>query len=197
VLEHLTAKYGLNKSIAICFAYCDYRTPESQEPRHIAAALLKQLCRQSATIPDELLTFKREARRPSLADIERFLAKLPIDMKLEEVYIVIDALDECRERDRPAIVRMLSEVMRGIPCAEVFVTSRKEGDIERAFTESSAPTIQIQAKNVAADIQSFVESEVRRLRQGYNGKKLFLNSDALEAKVISTLTDKADGMQVT
>jgi hypothetical protein len=196
VLEHLTARSGLDERTAMCFAYYDYRTPESQNSKQIAAALLKQLCRQSASVPTELLNFKQAARRLSLADVEQFLIKLPADMKLKEMFIVIDALDECREKDRPDIIRLLAKVMKDLPCAKVFVTSRKESDIERAFAESNTPTIQIQAKNVEADIRSFVESEVRKLRQGYYGKKLFLSNDLLEVRVISTLIEKAEGMQV-
>jgi hypothetical protein len=61
-------------------------------------------------------------------------------MKVKEVYIVIDALDECPENDRPDIIRLLTEVMALLPCVKVFVTSRREGDIERAFAETSTPT---------------------------------------------------------
>ena len=117
-------------------------------------------------------------------------------MKIEEVYIIIDALDECLEKDRPEMIRLLTEVMAHLPCAKVFITSRREGDIERAFAELRTPTIQIQAENVKADIQSFAESEVRKLRRGYHGKKLFISRDDLEEKIIRSLTEKAEGMQV-
>ncbi|KAF2104338.1 ankyrin [Rhizodiscina lignyota] len=60
--------------------------------------------------------------------------------------------------------------------------------------ESKTPTIQVQAQSIAADIESFVRSEVKMLRKGYHGKKLFLYSDALEGKIIQTLTQKAEGM---
>jgi hypothetical protein len=197
VLEYVTTKHGLDNKTAICFAYYDYRKSDSQTPKQIALALLKQLCRDSAIVTPDLLNFKRAARRPSLADIRQFLVKLPADMKLKQVYIVIDALDECPERDRPNIIGLLIEVMKRLPCAKVFVTSRRENDIKRAFAESSMPAIQIKAENVAADIRSFARSEVKKLRQGYHGKKLFLGSDDLEAKVITALTEKAEGMQVT
>jgi hypothetical protein len=196
VLDHLTARSILDERTAICFAYYNYHASESQNPKQIAAALLKQLCRQSTTEPPELLYFKEKALPPSLPDIEQFLIKLPATMKLDEVFIVIDALDECSEKSRPTIIRLLDEIMKGLPCAKVFITSRKEGDIERAFARSNTPTIQIQAKNVEADIRSFVESKVRELRQCHYGKQLFLRSDVLEARVISTLIEKAEGMQV-
>jgi hypothetical protein len=194
VLEHLTAKNGLDEKTAICFTYYNYRTADSQSPLQIVAALLKQLCRQSNIVPPELLNFKQEARRPSLADMEQFLIKLPLQMRFDKVFIVVDALDECPKDQRPNIIGLLSTVMSGMPCAKVFVTSRREGDIERAFTENSAPTIQIHVENVVADIQNYTENEVKKLRKGLHGKKLFLSSDFLEAKVISTLTEKAEGM---
>jgi hypothetical protein len=196
VLEHLTARSGLDEGTAICFAYYDYRASESQSPKQIAAALLKQICRKSPTVLAKLRNVKQAALPLSLADIEQFLIELPAAMKLKEMFIVIDALDECSEKHRPSIIRLLDEVMNGLPCAKVFITSRKEGDIERAFAGSNTPTIQIQAKNVEADIRSFVESKVRELLQGHHGKQLFLRSDVLEARVISTLTGKAEGMQV-
>jgi hypothetical protein len=196
VLEHLTARSGLDERTAICFAYYNYRVSESQNPKQIAAALLKQLSRRSATVPTGLLNFKQAASRPSLNDIKQFLIDLPTTMKLKEIFIIIDALDECSEKERPRIIGLLAEVIKCLPRAKVLVTSRKESDIERAFVESNAPTIQIQAKNVEADIRSFVESEIKELRKGNHGKKLFLSNDLLEAKVFSALTGKADGMQV-
>lgn len=197
MLEHLTAKSGLNGETAICFAYYNYRTPDSQNPKQIAAALLKQLCRHSPAVPPKLLSLKQAAHRPTLADIEQFLVKLPADMKLKQVYVVIDALDECDKNDRPRIIQLLSKIMEGVPCAKIFVTSRREGDIERAFTNSKTPTIQIQAKNVKADIRNFTESETTKLRHGHYGKKFFISSDDLAAKIIEFLTEKADGMHVT
>jgi hypothetical protein len=196
VIEYFTTKHGLDDKTAICFAYYDYRAAGEQSLTQIGRALLKQLCRRSMTVPTNLLKFKQASSQPSLAGVQQSLIKLPADMKVDEVYIVIDALDECPERDRPDIIRLLTKVMTELPCAKVFVTSRREGDIERAFAETGTPTVQIQAENVMADIRSFAESEVRKLRQGYHGKKLFISSDGVAEKVVHSLTEEADGMQV-
>ena len=117
-------------------------------------------------------------------------------MEFKEVFIVIDALDECSECERPHIIRFITEVMNALRCAKIFITSRRKSDIVRAFEDSSTPTIQIKANNVAADIESFVQSEVKKLRKGFYGKKLHLTSDVLEARIIQTLTEKAEGMLV-
>ncbi len=194
MLEHLTAKRALDEKTAICFAYYNYRTPELQDPSNIAAALAKQLCCKYEAIPQWLLRYKHDSRSPSTASSPETFVKLASEMNLKEVYIVIDALDECPEQERPRFIALITKIISDLPCAKVFVTSRREGDIERAFTESKMPTIQVQTQSVAADIESFVRSEVKRLRSGYHGKKLFLSSDALEGKVIQTLTEKAEGM---
>ena len=86
------------------------------------------------------------------------------------------------------------KVIKTLSRAKVFITSRKETDIAEAFEGEKTPIIYIEAENVTADIELFVSAEVKRLRQGYNGKRLYLGSDALEEKIIRTLTGKAEGM---
>ena len=86
--------------------------------------------------------------------------------------------------------------MKSIPCAKVFITSRKESDITEAFKREKAPIIEVKAENVAEDIRRYVGTEVKRLRAGYNGKRLYIGSDTLEDKIIRALTDKAEGMWV-
>jgi hypothetical protein len=48
----------------------------------------------------------------------------------------------------------------------------------------STATIQIQAENVKADILLFAKSVIKKLRQGYDGKKVFLSSDTIEKRVV-------------
>ncbi|OCK73445.1 hypothetical protein K432DRAFT_420720 [Lepidopterella palustris CBS 459.81] len=194
VLEHLTSDCALDENIAICFAYYNYRTPELWDISSILAAMIKQLCRKRDIIPNWLLDFKHDSLSPSTASKQESFIKLAEDLGFNEVYVVIDALDECPERERHYIIGFITETINTLPCAKFFVTSRRETDIVRAFEERSTPTIQIKAENVAADIEGFVHSEVKKLRHGYHGKKLHLTSDVLEARIIQTLTEKAEGM---
>lgn len=98
--------------------------------------------------------------------------------------MVVDALDECPQGERPHIISFITEVMKALCCAKIFVTSGREPDIIRAFEENNTPTIQIQAENVAGDIKTFVCGEVQKLRKGFHGRKLYLTSDVLEERVI-------------
>jgi hypothetical protein len=138
----------------------------------------------SDTIPPWLLKFKHDRLSPSTASTQESFISLTEELNLKEVYMVIDALDECPELERQHIIGFVTRVTEYLPCTKVFITSRRESDIVRAFNKSSTPTIQIKAKNIATDIESFVRSEVKKLRKGYYGKKLCLSSDFLEARII-------------
>ncbi|KAF2738866.1 ankyrin, partial [Polyplosphaeria fusca] len=67
-------------------------------------------------------------------------------------------------------------------------------DIAKAFEDKNIPTIQIQAENVARDIEIFARGRVETLRKGEHGKTLYVTSANLTQKLIRTLAHKADGM---
>jgi ankyrin repeat domain-containing protein 50 len=162
-----------------------------KDPVQIVGSLIKQLCRKGDTIPDWLLKFKRDSL--SLSDTIKQASFISLAETFEEVFLVIDALDECPKTERHEIIGFINKVVTGLPRAKVFVTSRREEDIVTAF-EDGTHTIQIKTENVTADVELYVRSEVKKLRKGENGKKLYLSSDALEGKIIRELTEKAEGM---
>ncbi|OCL05705.1 ankyrin, partial [Glonium stellatum] len=107
---------------------------------------------------------------------------------------MVDALDECTEDERHQVIGFLTRLTCVLPHAKVFITSRKETDIFEAFQQIKTPSIKIEAENVAEDISNFLHAEVKRLRQGHNGKRLYIASDHLEERIVTTLSEKAEGM---
>lgn len=194
VLEHITAEKELQKDIAICFAYYNYRDAQLGDIASIIAALIKQLCQRRDSIPQSLLQAKHDAHSPALVSTQETFVSLIED--LSEVYIVFDALDECPERERKDILGFITSVVTApISCrVRVFTTSRREMDIAKAFEDKNIPTIQVQAENVVTDIENFARSQVQKLRKGEHGKTLYVASDDLAQKIIQTLARKADGM---
>jgi hypothetical protein len=150
------------------------------------------MCRKVDSIPSEMLKSKRDALLPSFGVLQGMFQSLA--KSFQEVFLMVDALDECSADDRQHIIGFLTNLVDTLPNIKVFVTSRKESDIAQAFEDSKTPTIKIEAQNVAEDVSSYVRAEVKRLRQGYNGKKLHIVSDALEETIIKTLSQKAEGM---
>ena len=156
---------------------------------------MKQLCRKKASVPSWLLKIKQDAFNPSMVGkLDSFVS---LAQTFQETILVIDALDECPKDDRPRILEFVSKVISDLPRAKIFITSRMEADIARAFEERSTPTIEIQAKSTKADISLYVNSEVSRLLKGVHGKKLFLRDKSLEADIVSVLTQESNGMCVS
>lgn len=191
VLEHITTEFAMRDKVGISFAYYNYRKPELGDCRMIIGALIKQLCQKKDSIPLELLNLMHNSHSKATASNPASFISLAESFK--EVFIVLDALDECPEHERHRIIGFITKIVAEQQCAKVFITSRREADILEAF-EGKTSTIQIEARSVAADIALHVRDEVTKLRKGYNGKRLYLTSDKLQGKIIDTLVSKADGM---
>ena len=111
-----------------------------------------------------------------------------------ELFIVVDALDECKEDSRPEIIGAFREILQSLPLVKVFVTSRPEPDIIRFMEDAGTPTLKVDASLMRPDIEKFVKEEVHDLRHGRNGVQLYIKSDDLVEEVVRILTEKANGM---
>jgi hypothetical protein len=191
VIEYLTSKCALDGTVGLAFAYYNYQSPELAELPRVLAALVKQLCRRKGEIPAPFLKVKQDAMPPSeLGDREPFITAAG---QFNQTFLVVDALDECKRPERYEMLQFLREIVDSPLIIKVLVTSRRETDIEKEFELLNRPTVMVEARNVAADIEKYVTDEVQRLR---GAKRLYVKSDKLELEIIKTLRGKADGMYV-
>jgi hypothetical protein len=189
VLEHVTSQRALDEDVGIAFVYYDYQAAGQQTRNHVVRAMLKQLCRTLKLSPEHLLDAKRKALPVGSAEDLKAVAGT-----YREVFVVVDALDECKEDDRPEIISVFREILQFLPVVKVFVTSRPEPDISRFMEDAGTPTLKVDASFMAPDIKKFVADEVRDLRLGRDGVHLYIKSDDLAEEVVRTLTERADGM---
>ena len=114
------------------------------------------------------------------------------------VFLVLDALDECIKEQRTDLFGFFARTVgtsigtdHGL--VKLFVASRKELDIERAFMQMSFPKIEVEAKKVGSDIELYVQAQIEhRLQDG----SLTLNNIMLKDKIWTALTTNAGGMYV-
>ena len=156
---------------------------------------MKQLCSKRDAIPDVLAKVKREAGDPTVVANADAFSKV-VDV-YQQVFVVIDGLDEGLEDQRSPILDFIVEVM-SIPssCVKFFIISRREHDISNYFNGLNTPVIELETGKVTPDIKKFVYDEATRLRNASYGSKLHVNSDDLFNEIVQTLTRKSDGMQV-
>lgn len=192
------------------FLYCNHK--ESRSPSTYLRLALKQLCRRMPHLPPALeklyeLHHKNNSQ-PKYIELEGVFST--IAKQFDCVFLTLDALDECSPHQRKALGKFVSGITKPKPIStaardndnptgkprgivKVFVTSRTKPDLEQAFQQNSAPTIEMEATKVSRDIEDYVKGEIKqRLQDG----SLVLKNQALEEKILTTLTTKAGGMYV-
>lgn len=126
---------------------------------------------------------------------DMFLATV---QQFNSVSFVLDALDECSLDQRTDICEFFTGIVElttgtGHGLIKLFVASRKELDIERAFLRRSFPIIEVEAKKVDSDIQRYVQAQIEKL---LHDGSLVLNNIMLKDKILNALTTNASGMYV-
>ena len=158
---------------------------------------LKQLCRAMQSLPHELQTVYEQHHRNDSQPMydELRIVFLALIQQFGRIFFVLDALDECTPDQRKDlcefILSLTTSTSQGI--VKLFVTSRKESDIERAFQQKSIPTIEVKAAKVNKDIKAYVEAQIELRLQN---DSLRLRDTALKDKIFTALTSKAGGMYV-
>ena len=185
----------------MAFIYCNYREPCSSL-EYIRLAI-KQLCGRMKSLPPKLNRVYGQHYGDSQPDFgelrEIFLATVK---QFNSAFFVLDALDECSQKDKQDLCRFFCDITEASVNSEsishgivkVLVMSRVDSDIEQVFLQGGFPTIEIQAEKVDNDIAIYVMAHVEQLLQ-----ENILNSrnQALKDKILSVLTMNSRGMYVS
>ena len=147
------------QNTAVAFVYFDYRDQKSQSPEDVVASLLRQVASQSALLPISLSELysklKKQNRKPQIQDLE--LTLLHVCQDFDQVFIAIDALDECDEAMRRKPVLLFLATLQQAPRNRLFVTSRPHPeDIRKAL--KPAPQITVQASD--ADLRKYLRRRI-------------------------------------
>ena len=202
MIEHLSALYELSSNTGVTFVYCNYL--ESRTPITYIKLAIKQLCRRMQCLPPSLQQlYEKHYRGDSQPRYEELKSSfLAIAQEFNSIFLVLDALDECTLSQRANLCEFFSDIVElsvtpapvstaGRGNVKLFVTSRKEPDIERVFLRKSFPKIEIQTEKVDHDIKVYVQAQIeQRLHDG----RLYLGNIALKDRILDALTSKAGGM---
>jgi len=154
---------GGEENVAVAAFYCDFLSQEEQTINNIVGAILKQLVGRGGVAKGLREAFQKAkgevgGRGPRLADLMGMLrtaiASLP------QVFICVDALDECLPRCLPELLESLRDIVRESPSTRVFLTGRPHvrEDIQRCFTKM----VVIPISPNTDDIRSYVEMRLAR-----------------------------------
>lgn len=172
----------------IAYIYCDYADRGDQTVENMIASLTKQLSLRTASIPNPVRELYRQCNqgksRPDLSKIMETLKLLCIEFK--QVFIVLDALDECDEQARRSLLAQLEKLDHSI--SRCFLTSRHHL-LDMGKRYGKYPQIEINAKD--QDIHQFLQIKIEE-DEGLSD--MMKRKQSLKDEVIGTITSKAMNM---
>ena len=181
-----------NAHVGLAYFYCDYKELQKQIPSKILCTLLCQLAGKNQIIFHRLQTFFQDrhkenpANSPGFDELRGNFADF-VEDSYDSILLVIDALDECTQRD--CIARALKTIHDSCPLVKILVSSRQEQEISAVFDH--LPNFRITQKHMAPDIASFVKAEIA---DRIKSKRLKIRKPELQQTICDKLISKANGM---
>ena len=134
VINHLVEhckKQPMNEKMAVLYLYLNYNETNLQTMPNLISCLLKQLvqARYFDALPEPIQALHQNSQgemRPGVNDILKVLGS-EITSNFVRVYLVVDALDEFPEDDRPKLLTILQNIEP--ENVSLLVTSRAFDDI--------------------------------------------------------------------
>ena len=180
-----------SEEIIVAGLYCDYLNQQEQTTTDMLGAILRQLVGKRDIPVDLRKTLKEEkkkagGRRPLLPDLMRIL-RTTIAL-LPQVFICIDALDECLPKHLPELLGSLRDLARESPQMRIFLTGRPHvtEDIRRYF----AKAVVIPIIPNGDDIRSYLKIKLDK-----DTEPEAMN-DSLRADILRIILEKTSDMYV-
>ncbi|KAI3326446.1 ankyrin repeat-containing domain protein [Xylariaceae sp. AK1471] len=196
IIEDLTKK---GTSHGLLYFYFDFNDSSKQNFDMMLRSLINQLYNKSKDVRsslDSLYSSCSQGRQqPSLESLSASFRDM-VELA-GEVWIVIDAVDECTTRDGYPVggllpwIQSLQDYQANI---HLLLTSRPEQDIEAAIKDRNRDRdiiIPIQNDSVKEDINAYVYA---RVREHGELSRRWHSRQKIQSDIETTLIKKADGM---
>ncbi|KAK8009447.1 hypothetical protein PG991_011998 [Apiospora marii] len=188
----------------VAYFYFDFRDPAKQIRTNFLRSIIAQICQGRPDTPESLRQLSKFRDLDQVPPAENLQAALLSAVQdFSNVYIVLDALDECPQSgyERDKVLQCLHEIRGwGVSPLHVLMTSRREHDIasylyavadaEDKGTVSSPMSqmsLEFRASEIGSDIEAYIDAQLSGLRFRY--WKL-----ELRQKVRTALLEKSQGM---
>ena len=193
IISELLRACHLRSEVSVAYFYFDFNELEKQKSDVMIRSLITQLSEQPTKELKELkllFSFCNNGQRQP--DTKSLLTVLKGILKgFNKAYVVLDALDECL--DRQQLLESVEEIQRWrLPQLHMLLTSRQLPDIQEVLElwTGSQNRIHIQSALVDADILIYVHERLQNDRE----LKRWRNKPQVQEEIKMTLMEKADGM---
>ena len=189
IAVNYVAESTRGQDVAIIYIYCDYKDSSTHSVNALLSSLLRQLLEQTPraeSIAELSMILNENAKYRDPTEAELFTWVCTVSKDFNNVYIFVDALDECPELSRDALSLRLKQFSQ-FGQTRLFLTSRPNIDIKSRLQNISR--IEIVASN--PDIEAYLHSEIQK-----SGRlALFVRKDpGLKQEIVDRVIGKAHGM---
>ena len=180
------------KPAGIGYFYFEFNDQGKQSCDAMLRSLITQLSRQSSEASKPLdalyLSCGSGASQPSLAMISKALRETV--ESFTDVFILVDALDECRDREE--LLTNIEDMIESKPDSlHMLLTSRRERRIDESLSAflGDEQRVSIQSALVEHDIRTYVQSRIRTDRKLKKWQR-----PEVQLEIETVLVEKAGGM---
>ncbi|MCJ1395280.1 hypothetical protein MMC18_008164 [Xylographa bjoerkii] len=187
IIEDLMLYCQTEEAAVICIFYFDFNDSEKQTSEGLVRSFISQLSERSEDTP-EFLTRLYSSNSNKAPEIDTLLSIL-LEMLKEfgQTFFVIDALDECRNREK--LMNLLEEIHGwDLEKLHLLATSRKEVEITDTLDHLVTNQMSIQARIQNLDILTHVHQQLQ------SDSKLGKWPETILREIEETLVKGAHGM---
>ncbi|OHE94398.1 hypothetical protein CORC01_10326 [Colletotrichum orchidophilum] len=194
VIEHTLRRRGFDRKskVGVAFFFFTFNDNTKQNTSALLCALVLQLSAQLGSTPPALERLYENCRYRTPSDSSLLECLRQILLMFQDVYIILDALDESpRDTHRGEMLAALADIRAWSDCClHLLVTSRDEPDIRDELQAPPEDAIPLKNDEINQDIAVFVSQHLQSNRRLWKWKQYY-------AEIESVLVQKADGVPLS
>ena len=204
IIEDVTHRLREEQNTALLYHYFDFGNKISSSAENLLRSLVAQLVKQTSRFPKALdkltqqkfgdtrygtriKTQAESVAQPSLLELSDIIYDSMEEF--DHVYLILDALDECGERQK--VLSVVRRLLRSrIGKIHILITSRSDADLEEHIVSMATAHVLIEGNLIEPDIRSYIQEQL------HNNPKLRRWPLKIQRKIESALMTGAQGMYV-
>lgn len=190
IIEHIHALNGPGSANQHAYFYFDFSDPEKQTVVGMLRSVIAQLCSHKTQLPAELDALYLRCQEGKQQPGEQSLIQLLLCLvaSSSQTYLMMDALDECVERQN--LLDLINRTILPSRKVNLVVTSREERDMTESFQETMDATVSLEGREIDGDINLYVH-------ECLSNDTIFQKwPTEIKREVQMALVHRADGMYI-
>jgi Cdc6-like AAA superfamily ATPase len=188
-IERVRSQVIGNPGVGLAYFYFDFQEDQKQNVEGLLLSIIVQLVYQQEKLPVQFRSLCDDVkeRRGKLCGEKLLKALYATIEQFRRVYLILDALDECGERQ--GVMSLIAHLVRSHAGFSILVTARDTTEVSRsALGQASMNVICMSLDDVNMDIRTYVVNSLSR------GPKLRELPSHVKAEIEAALTSGSHGM---